>query len=227
MYDGSISGLWILLYWSIYLFLPCDHTVLIIQLYKCWNQVVPIGWSFSFAPLFQSSLATLELLHFHMKVKSVNFFKRGLVSKIYKECVPRLYKELSKLMNKKTNNRVKKLTQGSIRLVSWVKLLSRVRLFTTPWTVAYWAPLSMGFSRQGYPLSKIHRWWMSTWEDAQSHWSFGLCFKTIRRYCYTLVRTAKIKKVEHAEYGWGCGTTVTLCTANGNVEGEKSLWKTI
>ena len=29
-----------------------------------------------------------------------------------------------------------------------VKLLSRVRLFGTPWTVAYQAPLSMGFSRQ-------------------------------------------------------------------------------
>ena len=31
-----------------------------------------------------------------------------------------------------------------------VKLLSRVRLFATPWTVAYQAPLSMGFSRQEY-----------------------------------------------------------------------------
>ena len=32
----------------------------------------------------------------------------------------------------------------------WVKLLSRVRLFATPWTVAYQALLSMGFSRQRY-----------------------------------------------------------------------------
>ena len=31
-----------------------------------------------------------------------------------------------------------------------VKSLSRVRLFATPWTVAYQAPLSMGFSRQEY-----------------------------------------------------------------------------
>ena len=31
-----------------------------------------------------------------------------------------------------------------------VKSLSRVRLFATPWTVAYHAPLSMGFSRQEY-----------------------------------------------------------------------------
>ena len=31
-----------------------------------------------------------------------------------------------------------------------VKSLSRVRLFATPWTVAYHASPSMGFSRQGY-----------------------------------------------------------------------------
>ena len=31
-----------------------------------------------------------------------------------------------------------------------VKSLSRVRLLTTPWTVAYQDPLSMGFSRQEY-----------------------------------------------------------------------------
>ena len=31
-----------------------------------------------------------------------------------------------------------------------VKLLSRVRLFVTPWTAAYQAPPSMGFSRQEY-----------------------------------------------------------------------------
>ena len=33
---------------------------------------------------------------------------------------------------------------------SEVKSLSRVRLFATPWTVAYQGPLSMGFSRQEY-----------------------------------------------------------------------------
>ena len=31
-----------------------------------------------------------------------------------------------------------------------VQLLSPVRLFATPWTAAYQAPLSMGFSRQEY-----------------------------------------------------------------------------
>ena len=36
----------------------------------------------------------------------------------------------------------------TIYIVSEVNLLSRVRLFATPWTVAYPAPPSMGFSRQ-------------------------------------------------------------------------------
>ena len=31
-----------------------------------------------------------------------------------------------------------------------VKLLSGIRLVATPWTAAYQAPLSMGFSRQEY-----------------------------------------------------------------------------
>ena len=31
-----------------------------------------------------------------------------------------------------------------------MKSLSRVRLFATPWTAAYQAPPSMGFSRQEY-----------------------------------------------------------------------------
>ena len=35
-------------------------------------------------------------------------------------------------------------------LSSEVKSLSRVRLFVTPWTIAYQAPWSMGFSRQEY-----------------------------------------------------------------------------
>ena len=35
-------------------------------------------------------------------------------------------------------------------ILELVKLLSRVQLFTTPWTVAYQAPQSMEFSRQEY-----------------------------------------------------------------------------
>ena len=45
-----------------------------------------------------------------------------------------------------------------------VKLLSPVRLFATPWTAAYQAPPSMGFSRQEYwselPLPSLHVLWV-------------------------------------------------------------------
>ena len=44
-----------------------------------------------------------------------------------------------------------------------VKSLSRVRLLATPWTAAYQAPLSVGFSRQEYwsgvPLPSPERMW--------------------------------------------------------------------
>ena len=53
-------------------------------------------------------------------------------------------------------------------MTAWVKVkvksLSRVRLFVTPWTVAYQAPSSMRFSRQEYwsglpfPSPGLHRW---------------------------------------------------------------------
>ena len=42
------------------------------------------------------------------------------------------------------------LNSGHTLLTFKVKSLSRVRLFATPWTVAYQDPLSMGFSRQEY-----------------------------------------------------------------------------
>ena len=47
-----------------------------------------------------------------------------------------------------------------------VKSLSRVRLFATPWTVAHQAPLSMGFSWQGYWSGLPLTWVQSLgWED--------------------------------------------------------------
>ena len=42
------------------------------------------------------------------------------------------------------------LTYFLRNVVVKVKSLSLVRLFATPWTVAYQAPPSMGFSRQEY-----------------------------------------------------------------------------
>ena len=62
------------------------------------------------------------------------------------------------------------LSTQSIKQPRWLsvgekklKLLSHVQLFSTPWTVAYQAPPSMGFSRQEYcsglplpsPISRV------------------------------------------------------------------------
>ena len=68
-----------------------------------------------------------------------------------------------------------------------VKSLSRVRLFATPWTVAYEAPPSMGFSRQEYwsglpfpspgPLRKAtwnarewHAQLVFSWDEREDSW---------------------------------------------------------
>ena len=42
------------------------------------------------------------------------------------------------------------MSSAHLKVKVKVKSLSHVRLFATPWTVAYQAPLSMGFSRQEY-----------------------------------------------------------------------------
>ena len=47
-------------------------------------------------------------------------------------------------------NKVEGLILKYIKTLLKVKLLSRVGLFATPWTVAYQVPPSMGFSRQEY-----------------------------------------------------------------------------
>ena len=44
----------------------------------------------------------------------------------------------------------KKKKEAPIKRLWKVKLLSHVRLLVTPWTTAYQAPLSMGFSRHEY-----------------------------------------------------------------------------
>ena len=51
---------------------------------------------------------------------------------------------------KKLVNNEQKITEEKIQMTSKVKVksLSRAQLFATAWTVAYQAPLSMGFSRQ-------------------------------------------------------------------------------
>ena len=60
-----------------------------------------------------------------------------------------------------------------------VKSLSRVRLLVTPWTAAYQAPLSMGFSRQeywsGFPLPS--RIYVNVWQKSQYYKVISLQLK--------------------------------------------------
>ena len=55
-----------------------------------------------------------------------------------------------------------------------VKSLSRVPLFATPWTVAYQAPQSMGFSRQEY--------WSGL--PFSGHYTFSLLWRQLLPGCY-------------------------------------------
>ena len=65
-----------------------------------------------------------------------------------------------------------------------VKLLSRVRLFSTPWTAAHQAPPSMGFSRQEYwsgvpspsPLLNLHN--VLCWFYLNKTWIY-ICIYTL------------------------------------------------
>ena len=64
-----------------------------------------------------------------------------------------LLKLLRKLFSQQTNTifQIRELKMRNYVWVSeWVKSLSCVRLFATPWTVAQQAPLPTGFSRQEY-----------------------------------------------------------------------------
>ena len=69
-----------------------------------------------------------------------------------------MYKQLMHLNTRKTNNPVKKwakelnrqFSKKDMKVKEEVKLLSRVWLFATPWTVAHQAPQAMEFSRQEY-----------------------------------------------------------------------------
>ena len=58
------------------------------------------------------------------------------------------FTELARRIKEETGKSIWCYTGFTYEQVLEVKSLSRVQLFATPWTVAYQAPLSMGFSRQ-------------------------------------------------------------------------------
>ena len=74
-----------------------------------------------------------------------------------------------------------------------VKSLSRVRLFTTPWTAAYQAPLPMGFSNQEYwsgvPLTLSDQYNRLCFLCLSYVSSCGLTDHHIKEHRITLLRT--------------------------------------
>ena len=68
-----------------------------------------------------------------------------------------------------------------------VKPLSRVRLLATPWTAAYQAPLSMGFSRQehwsGVPLPSPHFWEQPHKISEFSPYIHSRCVNALKELC--------------------------------------------
>ena len=106
---------------------------------------------------------------------------------------------------------------------SLVQLLSRVRLFATPWTVAYQAPLSMGFSRQEY------------WSGLPCPSPGDLPNQGIKPRSPTLQADAllsvppekyvKITRFDQAVRSFRMALVVKNLPANaGNVKGGLSLW---
>ena len=64
-----------------------------------------------------------------------------------------VYQEIIILSQREKDKYKISLTDGIYKFILLLLLLSRfsrVRLFSTPWTAAYQAPLPMGFSRQEY-----------------------------------------------------------------------------
>ena len=84
-----------------------------------------------------------------------------------------------------------------------IKSLSRVRLLATPWTAAYQAPPSMGFSRQEYwsglplpsPKEGIRMANEQMKRCSPSHVTREMQIKT-KRYHHTPIRMAKIRNTD-------------------------------
>ena len=102
---------------------------------------------------FDAQLSLWSNSHIHTwLLEKHSFYYRTSVSKV----ISLLFKMLSRLVIAFLPRNKCLLIHGCSYHLQWfwkwkkVKSLSRVRLFATPWTVAYQAPPSMGFSRQEY-----------------------------------------------------------------------------
>ena len=90
-----------------------------------------------------SEMLTDGATHYLILIKKEDIFTYSFIKRFYK-CLLRIYYVASMVLE----HREIQTIIGKERKVKKVKSLSRVRLFATPWTVAYQNSPSMGFSRQ-------------------------------------------------------------------------------
>ena len=101
----------------------------------------------------QKALAHIVCPLLLSKSPSLNFFS-GFKIFVWTRMLFTELKNWTKDLKRRFSKEDFKITQKHTRRCSaslvtkWVKSLSRVRLFATPWAVAYQAPPSVGFSRQ-------------------------------------------------------------------------------
>jgi len=76
--------------------------------------------------------------------------KRHIHPHVYWSIIYNIYMYLFNviIVNNYIINNSQDMKAAKYLVSEWVKSLNHVRLFATPWTVAYRAPSSMGFSRQ-------------------------------------------------------------------------------
>ena len=103
-----------------------------------------------------------------------------------------------------------------------MKALSRVRLLSTPWTVAYQAPLSMGFSRQEYwsgvPLPSPRTKWYH-YPNGGNSFHISATFLSVLRYLRLLFPQIVKKKIPY---------TGTKCSKKKmHLEPVLILWKVL
>ena len=111
-----------------------------------------------------------------------------------------------------------------------MKCLSRVRLFATPWTGAYQASLSMGFSRQefwsGLPFPSLGYTPVKKKKRRRRRRSLSIEFKFI---C-SLTKNKKIKKITQQIFSTKCFSrykNIQRLTMHSCLSRNYKLWKCI
>ena len=102
------------------------------------------------------------------------------------------------ILSEVKSERDRQIPYGITYVAAAVYLLSHVRLFATPWTVAHQAPLSMGFPRQEYwtsvpfpfpgdlldPRLLLGRWILYHWATKEAWYHLYVESKTQHKLTY-------------------------------------------